>query len=70
VWQAIFAQEISKDQVQDTFARIRLGSRDFRKVSLTPAQLSMLPEGIDWRVPKRTTPVIAAISTRGGKWLQ
>ncbi len=23
------------------------------RVSLTPAQLSMLPEGIDWRMPKR-----------------
>ena len=23
-------------------------------VSLTPAQLSMLPEGIDWRMPART----------------
>jgi transposase len=24
------------------------------KVSLTPAQLSMLLEGIDWRMPRRT----------------
>lgn len=31
-----------------------------RKVSLTPAQLSILLEGIDWRIPKRTAPVIAA----------
>lgn len=30
------------------------------KVSLTPAQLSMLLEGIDWRTPKRTAPVMAA----------
>jgi transposase len=36
-------------------------------VSLTPAQLSMLLEGIDWRMPQRTwqpealqTPLIAA----------
>ena len=36
-------------------------------VSLTPAQLSMLLEGIDWRMPQRTwqpetalTPTIAA----------
>jgi len=30
-------------------------------VSLTPAQLSMLLEGIDWRAPKRTrTPELAA----------
>jgi transposase len=31
------------------------------KVSLTPAQLSMLPEGIDWRMPTRTDqPSLAA----------
>lgn len=30
------------------------------KVSLTPAQLSMLLEGIDWRAPVRTTPIFAA----------
>lgn len=30
------------------------------KVALTPAQLSMLFEGIDWRIPKRTAPMIAA----------
>jgi len=30
------------------------------KVSLTPAQLSMLLEGIDWRMPMRTAPVFAA----------
>ena len=24
------------------------------RVSVTPAQLSMLPEGIDWRAPQRT----------------
>jgi len=30
------------------------------KVCLTPAQLSMLLEGIDWRVPVRTSPVYAA----------
>jgi len=30
------------------------------KVALTPAQLSMLLEGIDWRIPKRTAPMIAA----------
>ncbi|MGB7933575.1 MAG: IS66 family insertion sequence element accessory protein TnpB [Gammaproteobacteria bacterium] len=30
------------------------------KVLLTPAQLSMLLEGIDWRIPKRTAPVISA----------
>lgn len=29
------------------------------KVSLTPAQLSMLLEGIDWRMPVRTSPVFA-----------
>jgi transposase len=29
-------------------------------VSLTPAQLSMLLEGIDWRRPARTTPLRAA----------
>ncbi|KRP62191.1 isocitrate lyase [Pseudomonas veronii] len=28
-------------------------------VSLTPAQLSMLLEGIDWRRPIRTAPVLA-----------
>ena len=27
------------------------------KVCLTPAQLSMLLEGIDWRIPVRTSPV-------------
>jgi len=30
------------------------------KVFLTSAQLSMLLEGIDWRIPKRTAPIIAA----------
>jgi transposase len=30
------------------------------KVSLTRAQLSMLLEGIDWRMPVRTAPVFAA----------
>jgi transposase len=30
------------------------------KVALTPAQLSMLLEGTDWRIPKRTAPMIAA----------
>ena len=30
------------------------------KVSLTAAQLSMLLEGIDWRVPVRTSPNFAA----------
>lgn len=30
------------------------------KVCLTPAQLSMLLEGIDWRIPVRTSPVYAA----------
>ena len=30
------------------------------KVSLTPAQLSMLLEGIDWRRPARTAPNRAA----------
>jgi transposase len=30
------------------------------KVCLTPAQLSMLLEGIDWRIPMRTSPVFAA----------
>jgi len=29
-------------------------------VCLTPAQLSMLIEGIDWRLPKRTAPTLAA----------
>ena len=29
------------------------------KVYLTPAQLSMLLEGIDWRIPIRTSPVFA-----------
>ena len=29
------------------------------KVSLTPAQLSMLLEGIDWRRPERTAPLLA-----------
>ena len=29
-------------------------------VSLTPAQLSMLLEGIDWRMPVRTHPELAA----------
>ena len=29
------------------------------KVSLTPAQLSMLLEGIDWRRPVRTAPTMA-----------
>ena len=30
------------------------------KVSVTPAQLSMLPEGIDWRMPVRTwRPLVA-----------
>jgi len=28
-------------------------------VSLTPAQLSMLLEGIDWRMPVRTQPELA-----------
>ena len=31
-----------------------------RKVALTPAQLSMLLEGIDWRAPQRTwRPLVA-----------
>ncbi|MCB1695176.1 MAG: IS66 family insertion sequence element accessory protein TnpB [Halioglobus sp.] len=30
------------------------------KVALSPAQLSMLLEGIDWRMPTRTAPVFAA----------
>lgn len=30
------------------------------KVHLTAAQLSMLLEGIDWRIPKRTAPLFAA----------
>ena len=30
------------------------------KVALTPAQLTMLLKGIDWRLPKRTAPMIAA----------
>lgn len=29
-------------------------------VTLTPAQLSMLLEGIDWRMPARTRPPVAA----------
>ena len=29
-------------------------------ISLTPAQLSMLLEGIDWRMPVRTQPELAA----------
>ncbi len=29
-------------------------------ISLTPAQLSMLLEGIDWRRPTRTAPILAA----------
>jgi hypothetical protein len=68
LWRTIFAREFSKDQVQDTFVKIRLVNKDFRKASLSPAQLSMLLEGIDRRGPKRTIPVIAAASTLGGKW--
>jgi len=30
------------------------------RVALTPAQLSMLLEGIDWRSPQRTAPTLAA----------
>jgi transposase len=30
------------------------------KVALSPAQLSMLLEGIDWRAPQRTWPSLAA----------
>ena len=30
------------------------------RVALTPAQLSMLLEGIDWRRPQRTAPIRAA----------
>ena len=30
------------------------------KVSATPAQLSMLLEGIDWRMPKRTLQLLTA----------
>ena len=30
------------------------------KVHLTVAQLSMILEGIDWRIPKRTAPIYAA----------
>lgn len=30
------------------------------RVSLTPAQLAMLLEGIDWRMPRRTAPIQAA----------
>ncbi|MCU7431759.1 transposase, partial [Paracoccus denitrificans] len=30
------------------------------KVALTPAQLSMLLEGIDWRAPERTWRPLAA----------
>ena len=30
------------------------------KVSLTPAQLAMLLEGIDWRMPQRTWQPLAA----------
>jgi transposase len=30
------------------------------KVSLTPAQLSMLLEGIDWRRPERSAPLLAS----------
>jgi transposase len=30
------------------------------RVALTPAQLSMLLEGIDWRSPQRTAPILAA----------
>jgi transposase len=30
------------------------------KAALTPAQLSMLLEGIDWRRPERTAPLLAS----------
>jgi len=33
---------------------------DGGRVALTPAQLSMLLEGIDWRSPQRTAPTRAA----------
>lgn len=33
---------------------------DTGSVCLSPAQLSMLIEGIDWRIPKRTAPTLAA----------
>jgi len=37
-----------------------LFERTHRSVALTPAQLSMLLEGIDWRRPVRTAPNRAA----------
>lgn len=36
-----------------------LAASEQRRVSLTAAQLSMLLEGIDWRRPIRTAPVLA-----------
>ena len=36
------------------------------KVALTPAQLSILLEGIDWRAPERTWRPLAAGSSGGG----
>ena len=33
---------------------LKAGVTDMRKVSVTPAQLAMLLEGIDWRAPRRT----------------
>ena len=44
------------------------------KVSLTPAQLAMLLEGIDWRAPRRTSQGVSAASPapcstrRGDRW--
>jgi hypothetical protein len=34
--------------------------KTFQRLRLTPAQLSMLCEGIDWRVPVRTDAAIRA----------
>ncbi len=47
--------------MQITTVGIDLAQADSGSVSLTPAQLSMLLEGIDWRMPVRThEPLLAA----------